>query len=393
MHGGRWPGHRLSRRESELNVGSEFRGSASRGRPAIIHVVSHCQGCNLGAAHTVTGQLSRFECSIFAKRLATVGDRCAGKHQQCNDYPYIVYFERTRPQEPGRAIEPAPINQDDIARTKILLDGLVVCALDKNPNSLWVECPVLTYCRMEKEVVRAPCFMPCNRKPEDILDEYFHLYISRDLKRFGKLARKLTRLPKGQRSPWRYVLRNLGRILTFVVLEFSKHCVNFNLNDLSKVQELLHRAMARFRAQDGTAHLFASSPLCSRYASSKLMDVVTDDRVAESRLSKSRENRGPWQEGHRNIKSDVIALVQLDLDHAHFTMGNGVFMQLHGRAYQPYCLYPETASEIVLWQPAESSISLTSLSSYNTQQNITNGALSARRAPTLIEALQRAAQG
>eukprot|EP00808_Paulinella_micropora_P006436 g20578.t1 len=296
---------------------------------------------------------------------------------------FLCWFsQRTRPEEPGRATEPAPINQDDIARTKILLDGLVVCALDKNPNSLWVECPVLTYGRMEKEVVRAPCFMPCNRKPEDILDEYFQLYISRNLKRFGKLARKLTRLhsalifPKDKspieksrlvcnqkRSPWRYVLRNLGRILIFVVLECSKHCVNFNLSDLSKVQELLHRAMARFRAQDGTAHLFAyqfdvkqmftwlskQSVLQSvMFALRFIQTYGRSDGRSCRRVEAFQVSRKPWsvaggapkhQVGYKTSTAkdnfyfftfqDVIALVQLDLDHAHFAMGNGVFMQLH----------------------------------------------------------------
>eukprot|EP00808_Paulinella_micropora_P023826 g75997.t1 len=34
-----------------------------------------------------------------------------------------------------------PINQDDLVRAEILLYGLVACALDKKPNSLWAECP------------------------------------------------------------------------------------------------------------------------------------------------------------------------------------------------------------------------------------------------------------
>eukprot|EP00808_Paulinella_micropora_P018099 g1877.t1 len=36
-----------------------------------------------------------------------------------------------------------------------------------------------------------------------------------------------------KKSPWRYVLRNLGRILSFLVVKFSKVCTSFNLNDLS----------------------------------------------------------------------------------------------------------------------------------------------------------------
>eukprot|EP00808_Paulinella_micropora_P003722 g5337.t1 len=293
------------------------------------------------------------------------------------------FSQQTRLDEHGCMTEPAPISQDDIARTKILLNGLVICALDKNPNSLWVECPVLTYGRMEKEVVQAPCFTPCDRKPEDLLDEYFQLYISRNLKRFGKLTQKLARLysalifPKDKapieksrlvcnrrRPPWRYVLRNLGHILTFVVLEFSKHCMNFNLNDLPKVQELLHRAMARFRAQDGTAHLFAyqcdvkqmftwlskQSVLQSvMFALRFIQTYGRSDGRSCSRVEAFQVSKKPWSVAGRAPKHRVgnktstarddfyfftfqyvIALVQLDLDHAHFTMGNGVFMQLHG---------------------------------------------------------------
>eukprot|EP00808_Paulinella_micropora_P028552 g52690.t1 len=46
-------------------------------------------------------------------------------------------------RKPGCAFK--LINQDDLVRAKVLLDGLVVCALDKNPsfNSLWAECPAL----------------------------------------------------------------------------------------------------------------------------------------------------------------------------------------------------------------------------------------------------------
>eukprot|EP00808_Paulinella_micropora_P026607 g19869.t1 len=99
------------------------------------------------------------------------------------------FSQQTRLDERGCMTEPAPISQDYVARTKILLNGLVISALDKNPNSLWVECPVLTYGRMEKEIVQAPCFTTCDRKPEDLLDEYFQLYISKNLKQFGKLTR------------------------------------------------------------------------------------------------------------------------------------------------------------------------------------------------------------
>eukprot|EP00808_Paulinella_micropora_P029974 g51357.t1 len=49
---------------------------------------------------------------------------------------------------------------------------MVVQALDKNNNQLWVECSVLTWERVQKEIIKAPSFLYVNVDRKEVLHAY-----------------------------------------------------------------------------------------------------------------------------------------------------------------------------------------------------------------------------
>eukprot|EP00808_Paulinella_micropora_P031482 g52194.t1 len=74
------------------------------------------------------------------------------------------------------------------------LKPLLVQSLDKNGNSLWVECPVLTYQQMRKEVVDSPAFTRSPATSDDLREEFVRLYRSQSLEKFGRLNRKRSKI-------------------------------------------------------------------------------------------------------------------------------------------------------------------------------------------------------
>eukprot|EP00808_Paulinella_micropora_P006393 g26764.t1 len=66
-------------------------------------------------------------------------------------------------------------------------DGIVVQALDKNNDQLWVECPVLTWDCIQQEVIQAPSFLLVSTDRADLLHDYLTDSIKHNLQRFGIL--------------------------------------------------------------------------------------------------------------------------------------------------------------------------------------------------------------
>eukprot|EP00808_Paulinella_micropora_P013990 g55971.t1 len=160
---------------------------------------------------------------------------------------------------------------DQLFLCRDYLRPLITQSLNKNCNSLWVECPVLTYQRMWKEIVECPAFAISPATSASLRDEFIDLYKSHDLERFGRLNRKRSKIhsaivfPKEKspirlvcnqkRSPWRNVLRNLSRVLQFIILQLDGVLLHFNLPDLSKLRYHLNRATTRFRDFDNNSRI------------------------------------------------------------------------------------------------------------------------------------------
>eukprot|EP00808_Paulinella_micropora_P023230 g61759.t1 len=139
---------------------------------------------------------------------------------------------------------------------------MVVQALDKNNNQLWVECPVLTWERIQKEVIKAPSFLYVDADRKELLQAYRTDF---EKHRFGSLRTRkaaihsTTLLPKNKdppnktrlicnqaRSPWRSILRRVGKILSFLTIELSHRVCTFNLNRLDEIRSHLNRAYHTF---------------------------------------------------------------------------------------------------------------------------------------------------
>eukprot|EP00808_Paulinella_micropora_P010842 g48740.t1 len=141
----------------------------------------------------------------------------------------------------------ATVTMDQLFLCRDYLRPLVTQSLDKNGNSLWVECPVLTYQTNVEGSGELSCvrevpeqFGRLNRKRSKI---HCVIVFPKDKSQIEK-----TRLVCNQkRSPWRNVLRNLSRVLQFIILQLDGVLLHFNLPDLSKLRHHLTRATTRLR--------------------------------------------------------------------------------------------------------------------------------------------------
>eukprot|EP00808_Paulinella_micropora_P023649 g17640.t1 len=279
--------------------------------------------------------------------------------------------------------DPTAVTMDQVFLCRDHLRPLVTQTLDKNGNSLWVECPVLTYQRMWKEVVDCPAFTRSPSSSTVLREEFIRLYRVHKFSQFGRLNRKRSKIhsaivfPKDKspyektrlvcnqkRSPWRNVLRNLSRVLQFIILQLDKVLLHFNLHDLSKLQDRLTRAANSFRAFDSN-----SSVSVFQFDVKQMFTWLSHESVIKSVLFAltamkmfTRENKRSttyrdafqvsklaWMNTDNKLKfevgwktgnatddfyfftfDDITRIVRLDLKNIFFSMGDSVFVQLHG---------------------------------------------------------------
>eukprot|EP00808_Paulinella_micropora_P015160 g59585.t1 len=129
---------------------------------------------------------------------------------------------------------------------------------------------VLTY------QVDCPAFVRSPSTAATLREKFIRLYKADNFEQFGRLNRRRSKIhcasvfPKDKsqyektllvynqkHSPWRNVLRNLSRVLQFII--FRPDCVllHFNLHDLSKLKHHLTRAATHFRNFDGKSRVSA----------------------------------------------------------------------------------------------------------------------------------------
>eukprot|EP00808_Paulinella_micropora_P002022 g43522.t1 len=259
------------------------------------------------------------------------------------------------------------VTMDRLFLCRDCLKPLIVQSLDKNGNSLWVECPVLTY-QPTATVLR---------------DEFINLYKYQGLQQFGRINRKRSKIhsaivfPKDKspiektrlvcnqkRSPWRNVLRNLSRVLQFIILQLDDVLLHFNFPDLSKLRHHLTRATTRFRDINANnrisifqfdvkqmftwlSHqsviqsvLFALTAMKIYTRESKRSATYCDAFQVSKQAWIGKDNKLRFEIGWKRGDAtedfyffsfeDIARIVRLDLTHTYFSMGDSVFTQLHG---------------------------------------------------------------
>eukprot|EP00808_Paulinella_micropora_P009841 g82475.t1 len=257
---------------------------------------------------------------------------------------------------------------------------MVVQALDKNNNQLWVECPVLTWERIQKEVLKAPSFLYVDVNRTDLLNAYRTDFERHNLQRFGSLRTRkaaihsTTSLPKNKdnanktrlicnqaRSPWRSILRRVGKILSFLTIELSHRVRTFNLNRLDEIRSHLNRAYNTFSnsntndASRRTIKVFQfdvkqmftwlAQPSTMQSLRFALANIIFN--LPKSRnwkpvvyISKTLTNNGKYDTGWNRSYApqdyiaftfdDIYNIVSLDFAHSHFIIGDAVFVQKDG---------------------------------------------------------------
>eukprot|EP00808_Paulinella_micropora_P016898 g70673.t1 len=82
---------------------------------------------------------------------------------------------------------PHSVTEKEVLEERIRLSQMVVQALDKNNNELLVECPVLTWERIQQEIIKAPSFLLVSTDRDELLHNYRTDVIKHNLQRFGAL--------------------------------------------------------------------------------------------------------------------------------------------------------------------------------------------------------------
>jgi hypothetical protein len=275
------------------------------------------------------------------------------------------------------------ISLDDVYQIKENLEGLVIQILDKNKNQIYVECPVITHRRLQEEVVISDCFKRSTLSEKSILDSYRLFYDELNLKRFapyygqGRVS-KLTFSPKHKdpvkkariisdqsKSPWRNILRLAAKAINFMITTVTKVLKQqFNLNILSQLREKLRKASEGLKKNCkklpdlgvfplDVKQMFTFLNKKSIITSMKWMiKTIRDSEALQNsrrKRNKIQVSRKPHPDSNGKLKhfvgwhhssareeyaifsfDDLIMLMNLDLDHSHFTMGNSIWVQVEG---------------------------------------------------------------
>eukprot|EP00808_Paulinella_micropora_P000709 g52394.t1 len=222
--------------------------------------------------------------------------------------------------------------------------------------------------------------MPVSTNRKELLHAYRTDFQQHNLQRFGSLrTRKIaihstTLLPKNKdpvnktrlicnqaRSPWRSILRRVGKVLSYLTLELSRRVRTFNLNRLDEIRSHLYCAYKTFSNLNATEdskrtvrvfqfdvkQMFTWLAQSSTMQSLRFALAYITFQPPQSRnwkpvvyISRTRKENGKYDVGWNRSYAphdyfaftfdDIINIVSLDFAHSHFTLGDAVFVQKDG---------------------------------------------------------------